>query len=358
MEKVLTTKNLTEWTNAIEGMNGKDVFDTVEYVALFERYFKQQALLFEFQEKEGRVVHIFFKRKINKIYGLEDIFGKKDIYDLVSPWYFGGFLLSDPSNSELLQKFFGIFKEFCHRNNIVSEFMRLHPMLTENIYLDGVMELKKFNDVVYIDLQQEEGVIWKNMKDTNREKIRKARKNNVEVTVSKDAADIEEFHRLYINAMERKNARSYYFFCLDFFKDILNIFSEDSTLILARHKGLLIGGVIMLGKYDNVYSYLSASIPEFLPLGANNILKYEGAMWAKRKGYKYFILGGGNSIGDSLFKFKSSFSDTYKGFFTGRVIYNRVSYDRLCEIKIEAEKRKGKIAPGETDFFPRYRFEV
>lgn len=358
MEKVLTTNNLTEWANAIEGMNGKDVFDTVEYVALFERYFNQQGLLFEFQEKGGRVVHIFFKRKIDKIDGLEEILNQKDVYDLISPWYFGGLLLSDFSNKALLQKFFGIFKEFCHRNNVVSEFMRLHPMLTEHMYLDGIMELKKFNDVVYIDLQQEEDAIWKNMKDTNREKIRKARKNNVEVTISKNTADIEEFHRLYINSMERKNARSYYFFSLDFFKDILNIFCEDSTLILARHKGGLIGGIIMLGKYDYVYSYLSASIPEFLPLGANNILKYEGAMWAKRKGYKYFILGGGNSVGDSLFKFKSSFSDTYKGFFTGRVIYNQASYDRLCEIKIEDEKRKGKIVPGEADFFPRYRLEV
>lgn len=357
MERVLTSRDRSEWTKTVESMSYKDVFDTVEYAALFEEHFRQEAVLFDFHEGNGRAVHIFFKRKINEIEGLRetDILREKDLYDLTSPWYFGGLLLSGRSDKELLQNFFRAFKDYCNRNNVVSEFIRFHPMFTEHMHLDGIMDLKKFNDVVYIDLRQDKDLILKNMKDTNREKIRKARRNEVSVTPAKEAGEIEEFHRLYTDSMERKNARDYYFFSCDFMKDVLRSFPDDSILLLARYRNRLIGGIIILGKYDYAYSYLSASDPEFLSLGANNILKYEAMLWAKQKGYRYFILGGGNAVGDSLFKFKASFSNTFMSFFVGRIIYDRRLYDLLSEEKIRHEEKRGEKIPFESDFFPRYR---
>lgn len=360
MHTIVTTDNAKEWKDIVEAMPAKDVFYTAEYMKLFEKYFDQQAFLFDFKNGSNRILHTFFKRKIDTgIFSSEETAVRgRDMYDLVSPWYFGGLLMNGSGCERSLPDFFSAFREYCIQNNIVSEFMRLNPMFTQESYLGGFVDLKKFNDIVYIDLSQDEDVIWRNMKDSNREKIRKARRNKVVISNTRNDSDVEEFHRLYLDSMKRKNAGSYYFFSLDFLKDIFSFFPEDSTLLLARYQGKLIGGIMMLGKYDCAYSYLSTSDPDFLNLGANNILKYEGTNWAKKRGYRYFVLGGGNAVNDSLFKFKASFSNTYRSFFIGTIVYNKELYDLLTGLKIRHEEKTGKYVSSKRDFFPRYRLEV
>jgi len=86
-------------------------------------------------------------------------------------------------------------------------------------------------------------------------------------------------------------------------------------------------------------------------LAASNLLLFEVALWAKRRGIKYFHLGGGYQPNDSLFKFKASFSPQQEQYYIGKVIHHPEYYQYLNTRRLAA---RGDSA-NDLEFFPEYR---
>ena len=72
---------------------------------------------------------------------------------------------------------------------------------------------------------------------------------------------------------------------------------------------------------------------------------------ATEEGYKKLNLGGGLGANekDSLFRFKSLFSDEYHPFFVWKLITNEKVYKDLC--------KKNSINYKSSSFFPLYRLK-
>lgn len=102
---------------------------------------------------------------------------------------------------------------------------------------------------------------------------------------------------------------------------------------------------------ENCYSYLGGTYRDYFDLRPNDFLKYEIIKWAKDKGLKNFVLGGGYGADDGIFQYKTCLAP--KGvvdFFIGRKVFDEEKYQALVSIR-----RKNDMNIEESKFFPTYR---
>lgn len=326
-------------------MDLKDIYFTDNYCKIYEDNGDGELKTFVLDEEEGVIVYKFLKRKIPlKI-------GDKVYFDITTPYGYGGPLIIQSNNVErLVQKFKIRFEKYCKDNNIITEFVRFHPLLKNYSNLNEYMEIKYIRDTIAIRLEDEEQ-IWNDIDPKCKNKIRKAQKNNVNIDICEDETYLEEFLHLYDLTMRKNNALEYYFFNKEFFLNTFknlrgNIYNFRS---IYNDKCICSALIMKYGKY--IHYHFSGSALEYKNLQANNLLLYEVALWGLKQGCEYFHLGGGYSGNeDNLFKFKSSFSKNGRtNFFIGKKIHNQKLYDLL----VEKKRLEHKII--NVSYFPLYR---
>lgn len=366
-----TGSDIIRWNTLLEPISNKDIYFTPDYMKLFENKsevsqdFGGEPLLAFYGNDNEYILYPFFKRPINDLifyksmslnYGL--------IYDIISPWYFSGILFYTSNIktanpvliNNILHDFFINFHEYCIKQNIISEFMRFHPFINNHILLSGEFEnVKKSQEVVYIDLSLDKDTIINNFKKSNRNCITKSRRSHVNVYQSRNITDIDSFFQLYTRTMECVNANNRYFFPKSFLYNIFDSLGESATLFIAEYETKPIAASLFLNNCGFVHYYLSGSDSDYGKLCPTNLLLHEAIMWAKDAGYKLFELGGGYKKDDSLYNFKSSFSKTTADFYTYRKIHNTEIYASLCAYRDEYYKIKGFTPNLESDYFPAYR---
>ena len=85
---------------------------------------------------------------------------------------------------------------------------------------------------------------------------------------------------------------------------------------------------------ENAYSFLGGTDSEFFDFRPNDLLKFEIIKWAKEKGLKNFILGGGYGEDDGIFQYKSCLAPHgIVDFYIGKKIYDENSYEKLISIR-------------------------
>ena len=217
-------------------------------------------------------------------------------------------------------------------------------------------KVDKRNTTVYLDLTKNEGTLLKEMNKKTRNLIRKAQKKGIQISISENKEDLKEFTKLYTKTMKRANASSKYFFPLKFFTNTFKYLKNNAKLFVAKYNGKIIASSIFLHKQDLLHYHFSGSDENYLNLAPNNLLLWEAAKWGKRMGCTKFHLGGGlsDNYDDSLFHFKSGFSNTLSKFYTVNVIHNNNVYKTLNILKNESKLKKDGV-PINGNFFPKYR---
>ena len=87
--------------------------------------------------------------------------GLSQDFDIITPYGYGGHLTQN-SSEQIIQDFRLEFDEYCQKNNIISEFIRFHPLLKNHEYLEGLIDVVFDRETVYIDLTKSEGEILSN----------------------------------------------------------------------------------------------------------------------------------------------------------------------------------------------------
>ena len=70
------------------------------------------------------------------------------------------------------------------------------------------------------------------------------------------------------------------------------------------HEGKIISTELVIYGTENAYSYLGGTDRDYFDVRPNDYLKYEIIKWAKAKGLKNFVLGGGYGADDGIFQYK------------------------------------------------------
>jgi hypothetical protein len=360
MYKILDCKlNKKYWKKTLDENNIKNILYFPEYLMLWELNGDGIAKSFFYKCEYGTVLYPFLIRKINDLEFFQQMKIADNFYDITSPYGYGGHLVryNDKGNKKILvDGFIKEFSLFCKKNNIISEFIRFHPLMENHASFINRLEIEKMNSVIYVDLSITEEKILKNYKRNNRKNIKKAIRNDVEVVVDEKFEFLDEFLEIYYETMKKSNAKKYYFFPKSFFEFIRASLNKNFVLFISKKNNKIISVELALYDKDIIYSFLGGTLSEYFPLRPNNLLKHKLILWAKEKNIKYYLIGGGYHPEDGIFEYKHSFSkDGVKDFFVGRKIHNKDIYEKL----VKKWKIKNKLEKDyNSDFFPLYRCKL
>ena len=246
-------------------------------------------------------------------------------YDYETPYGYGGPLSEKHIPLQSQVEFLNEIKD--KDKGIVSQFIRFHPLLKNHTIASNLFEIRYLHDTVYMDSTSTD-IIMANMDSKNRNMIRKAIKNAVEIE-RREITDYKPFISLYEETMLKDNADEYYFFNEDYFK-IQQSLHGNACFFYAIKEGTIIAGALMYYNENFMHYHLAGTRTEFRKFSPSNLLLYEAACWASKQGIKKFHLGGGITQDDNLFGFKKQFNKNGKlPFYIGRTIFDNNAYTSL-----------------------------
>lgn len=329
------------WNIFIEKFPKLDVYYSQEYVNLFTDVEEGVPKAVYYENANGKVFYPFIKRKI-------DI--KEGYSDIVTPYGYGGPVFE--GDRSVIKQFYNQFKGYCIDNKIITETVRLHPLLKTDEYMKDVMTVEYIRKTTAVDLTLSLEEIRKNYTSNNKRNFQKANKEGVKVFVSNNKDDIEIFMDLYYETMDRNNALSYYYFNKSYFyRQMEEMLLSQSYLLFAKYNEQIIGGVLLLIGKEYAHYHLGASKTEYLSLKPNNLLFDAMIEFSKSFGLKALHLGGGYQENDGLFKFKTSFTNNNNfNYYLGKNIINDKIYNELSQIVM-----KNPSLSGHSNYFPLYR---
>lgn len=343
-----------EWDEIVKSFAKYDVYYLSGYVRAFMIHGdgEPQLLYFETADFKSagtglKAIYVYMKRKT-------DLEG---YYDSVTPYGYGGVLfefgIANPEQRELLlQAFWKEYLSVMEQEHIVDNFVRYHPVLANVGPMKSISNVTDLGKTIAIDLTSS-GIIWENIISKNRNMIRKAEKNGVEIRHGKNMTLFEDFRRIYNATMERDNAEEYYFFGEQFYESIHNDLHDNYEMFYAVYEGQIIAMSIILYANNQMHYHLSGSLFEYRNLNPSSLLLYKAALWGCKQGFKTFHLGGGVGCGeDNLYKFKAAFNrNSDYQFSVGKEIFDQEKYDELVTLRASQDA----VFDQESNYFPLYR---
>lgn len=305
--------------------------------------------LLYFENNNDRLCYVVMQNDIADCTKFEGKINSGEYFDWETPYGYGGPLCDKPISEQSQKMFVNELIEYCMDNNIVSQFLRFHPLLNNHKCLEMLSENKYMRDTIYIDTTDKD-LIMKNMDSKNRNMVRKAIKSGISI-IRKKITEYDDFIVLYNATMKKNNADEYFIFNKDYYEQISEM-ENNAIIFYAMHEDKPVSAAIMFYNEKNMHYHLSGSDVGYRQFSPGNLLLYEAAVWANEKGIEKFHLGGGMNPNDSLFGFKKQFNKNGRlPFVIGRTIFDKYKYNKLLQLRKEID---GNFDT-ENDFMIQYR---
>ncbi len=238
---------------------------------------------------------------------------------------------------------------------VVCAFSRLHPLINQQPWLEGLGESVDVGPTVSIDLTKPSDEHWRDYRELHRRSIKKLRRQRVVVEQDAHLRSIDDFIMMYHETMERVGAAPEYFFPRDYLASWLAYPHPLAHLFIARLEETPISAAMLTACDGIAQYYLGGTANDFTRIGPNKLVIDFLREWAIAQGAHTLHLGGGvGAQEDSLYHFKCGFSHRRHRFAVWRWIVNEDRYRRLCEERRQANQRAG-LRETSTGFFPQYR---
>lgn len=336
------------WDGTVRSFADYDVFYLNGYVKAFmdENPANGEPILLYYENGEDRATNVVFRRDVSLDEHLRGRIEEKQYFDLITPYGYGGFMGDIQDYDSLNQE----YTDYCRDKGYVCEFVRFELFSDYYAHYDGVTESRTHNVVRSLDAPLDE--IWMDFKQKVRKNVKRANTYNLEIIIENSGEYLDDFLSIYYGTMERSNAEAEYYFSRGFFEN-LNQMKENIMYFHVVYEGKIISTELVIYGSENAYSYLGGTNREFFDMRPNDFLKYEIIKWAKEKGLKNFVLGGGYGSDDGIFQYKTCLAPHgIKDFYIGRRVLDCMAYDELCHIRgIESNS----MNIGNIGFFPEYR---
>lgn len=242
-------------------------------------------------------------------------------------------------------------KEYCQDNNIISLFSRLHPLIDQAGLFSNMGEVLLLNKTVAIDLRLTPEEQKRQYRKSNKSELNQLRRKGFYVEEANSSEEIDRFVEIYYETMDRVDASPYYYFSKEYFHSFLTNTHFGNKLLLAKFEDKIIAGAIFTTTDKIMQYHLAGTTEEFIRETPMKLILDEARLIGNELGLEFLHLGGGvgGSDEDSLFRFKSGFSDLYCQFSVWRYIFDDVKYQELVQKNVSEENYN-------SAFFPLYRF--
>ncbi len=339
----------SEWDALLEQLppRQRDVFFTSEYLLLWEERGDGRALAAVFADGKDLILYPFLLRDLEKVDYLGAEFA--GLRDIGSPMGFGGPLIRQRTSEEAVAAFRAALDDWCRENDVVSEFVRFHPLLETRLGMQKYLEVEEAGRIVWCRLDQSSCSITDRLSAVTRRNVRRAREAGVTCGVETSEKAYDRFAELYLeNALRRKALPAYRFDAAHFAR-LRRALGPQQVLIGARYQKELIAAALFVRGADFVHFHAMGVDRASSRLRPINLLFFEAMQWACDQGAKAINLGGGYRGDDEFFRFKVGFAHQQAPRRVGRAIHRFEDYAR-------AEARRddqGEIL--DCGYFPVYR---
>ncbi|WP_316814810.1 GNAT family N-acetyltransferase [Pedobacter nyackensis] len=339
MIKVITLAQKNEWNFYVKNAFVYDFYHTWYYHALDQSGI---AMLFVYEEGNDYIAFPFLKREIPETH----FFDLSSVYGYVGP-------ISNKENQnincELISSFKEAFLDFLKREQIVSVFSRLHPFFSQDRLINDFNGTHENGKTVALDLGLPIDDQRKKYSSDTYRAIKRSWKKGLYIKESKGIEDIEVFMEIYTENMQRIHSTDYYLFNRQYFVDLINSDEFDCRLLLVCFEEEVMCATLITFTHGVIQGHLIATKSAYLNESPAKFLVDEISLLGRKEGMKYLHLGGGVGFKeDTLFRWKSSFSDLHMDYKSLRYIVNQSVYDSLVD-KLGIDRNTN------VDFFPLYR---
>ncbi|MFC1864231.1 GNAT family N-acetyltransferase [Chloroflexota bacterium] len=152
-----------------------------------------------------------------------------------------------------------------------------------------------------LSLDKELDELWRGIGDKNRNMVRKAERNNVEIKVAANKDDLREFYTLYLKTMKKLGSPPQPF---KFFERMWSLFYPENLLMpMAMHNGKCIASGIFFLHNGIIHHAYSCSLREGLKLAPNDLIQWQVIKLGHEQGFKQLDFGRTRGdAGNVLFK--------------------------------------------------------
>ena len=344
MLSVIRIDETKKWDDLVRSFKTFDVHYLNGYAKAFELHGDGEPLLFYYEHNGTRAMNVVLKRDIAKTEAFKDKLEKNLWFDLSTPYGYGGFWVEGNDLKSVDDE----YSLFCRENGFISEFVRFNLFSGFEAAYSGSIRTPSHNIVRTLDLPVE-GILM-DFEHKVRTNLEKAIDADLKIEFDEKGHRIEEFLKLYYSTMERTCAEPYYYFSKAFFEH-LNRLEEGSVFVHVLNEDKVIASTLTLYGTENCYPFLCGSDHDYFNLRPNEFMQVETIKWAKAKGLKRLVLGGGYGEDDGIYRYKKSFAPKgITNYYVGMNIFDEAKYEKLVEMR----KEEAGFDP-KKDYFPLYR---
>lgn len=273
--------------------------------------------------------------------------------DAASPYGYAGVYADDGLTTTQRAQYWDATLSVLQRAGITSLFLRQSPLFPGPFDRRPGRVVVSSHQTFAIRLATKD-VMWAAMEGRARTSIRKAERNGLDVAIrpadENDLSADSPFRGLYRSVMERRGARSRYFFTDQYYTALLLGLSEPPLLAEVRDfNGTVVAGAIFLRHQSILHYHLSAATPDAGRSGATNLLIWAAAKYGAEQNLTRLHLGGGLKNGDGLARFKRAFGGDILFYNAYGVVVDPRRYAAAMTASVPG------ISSGSTGYFPAYR---
>ena len=174
------------------------------------------------------------------------------------------------------------------------EIRQIIPFMSDTLFT------RKDNFTFQIDLSKGAEKLWEGFTPKVRNQIRKAQKSGIEIVTGKDKYFIDSFYHVFSKRMKELSFPAY---PKRYIESIIKNFNNNSRIILARYKGKVIGGMLLISFSDTLSNPYAATLVEYNSLCPNNLMYWEAIQQGARDGFSVFDMGR-SQAGRGTYEFK------------------------------------------------------
>src|SRR5699024_6516484 len=193
----------------------QDIYFDPNYGKLYEKMENGESKFYEFSNEYGKITNLFIQRDIPISLDSEEQY-----YDITTPYGYGGPIIQEVvegKEKELVKGYEEDFKKYCLENNIVSEFIRFHPVFENEKPFDSVYKIEYLRKTVGTNLKDFEDPFQKEFSKSARKNVRRSLREGVSYEINENPDAIDEFLEIYYATMDRNEAEDYYYFDQEYF---------------------------------------------------------------------------------------------------------------------------------------------
>jgi predicted N-acyltransferase len=345
------------WLSTLSTSNA-GIFYTPEYCGLHREHGSSPAMLL-YQDDLGAAFDVTSVKEVASLPFYESVAGEftHSPIDLANPIYNGPIVVSDDTDRhELLRRYRNAVDRFCADNNVVTEFVRFHPLYEGSEALSSIENLIPVSDILYVDLREGYEAARKQYRKGHKWAAQKAARDGASWSiVEPNDEHLPTFLRLYEWTQRRNETRNMYVQEEPFFRSLFKALKGRALLAESYAHGDVVSSSIFLDDRTCLWYQYSGSALDLLGTNAHTYLMDRMVAWAASKGISYLVLGGGgdpHDPADGIAKFKRGFSHLMGKVHQLKKVHHPATLETLQLAKDRYNRSLGREVQG--NWFPSY----